>query len=429
MKSSEPEQAAWICVGCVKPDRLKRLILEGGQEATCHYCGRTDRATPRKVLFDFIQERVEENVAHEEDLSHYELGMLYEVGDDSIQVADIDVALIEWFELDGEPYIDDLIAQLPAEFKKNERGHETHFYRDDGELERNIYETRWEAFVDGIRHSHRYFNPKAKDFLDSVFSFLVQGDSLKAACKRTLKSGEELYRARTVRSYEDAKEMSEQPADKFGPAPRDKASSQRMTPSGIPAMYCALERETCLSEIRSITGDSVVSVALTPVTGLELLDLTALASAEAPPLTLLDEGYLDALHLKTFVGSLVHKMSIPKARDEDLSYLSTQVVFEYLRLRFGSQVDGLVFPSVQTGKKGTNVVLFPEAGTVSSKVRRWRPIGHNARAKTSESDAKLEYVEGSMRFHKIVAIETHSVDYKHYSELFMNELTRKRLGL
>ncbi|MNG14439.1 hypothetical protein D3C84_981900 [compost metagenome] len=53
-------------------------------------------------------------------------------------------------------------------------------------------------------------------------------------------------------------------------------------------------------------------------------------------------------------------MSRPKARNDELRYLSTQVVFEYLRLRFGKSVDGLVFPSVQTGEAGTNVVLFPE---------------------------------------------------------------------
>ncbi|MFO6407484.1 RES family NAD+ phosphorylase, partial [Pseudomonas aeruginosa] len=127
------------------------------------------------------------------------------------------------------------------------------------------------------------------------------------------------------------------------------------------ALYCALERETCLSEIRSITGDHVVSTALTPVAELKLLDLTALDQLEPPDLSLLDVGFREALHRKVFLGSLVKKMSRPKARNDELSYLSTQVVFEYLRLRFGKQVDGLVFPSVQTGEAGTNVVLLPEA--------------------------------------------------------------------
>ena len=101
-----------------------------------------------------------------------------------------------------------------------------------------------------------------------------------------------------------------------------------MTPNGISALYCALERETCLSEIRSITGDHVVSAALTPIGELRLLDLTVLNRVEPPPLTLLDKGFRESLHQKVFLGSLVKKMSRPKARNDELSYLSTQMIFE-----------------------------------------------------------------------------------------------------
>lgn len=79
-----------------------------------------------------------------------------------------------------------------------------------------------------------------------------------------------------------------------------------MTPNGISALYCALG-ETCLSEIRSITGDHVVSTALTPVAELKLLDLTALDQLEPPDLSLLDVGFREALHRKVFLGSLVKR--------------------------------------------------------------------------------------------------------------------------
>ncbi|MNR12970.1 RES domain protein [compost metagenome] len=177
---------------------------------------------------------------------------------------------------------------------------------------------------------------------------------------RTIVHGELLYRARLVKNHKEAEKIRLNPAGEFGPTPKHLASSQRMTPNGISALYCALERETCFSEIRSITGDHVVSAALTPIGELKLLDLTVLDRVEPPALTLLDEGFRESLHRKVFLGSLVKKMSRPKARNDELRYLSTQVVFEYLRLRFGKSVDGLVFPSVQTGEAGTNVVLFPE---------------------------------------------------------------------
>lgn len=207
-----------------------------------------------------------------------------------------------------------------------------------------------------------------------------------------------------------------------------------MTPNGISALYCALERETCLSEIRSITGDHVVSTALTPICELKLLDLTVLARIEAPALTLLDKDFRESLHRKVFLGSLVKKMSRPKARNDELSYLSTQVVFEYLRLRFGKQVDGLVFPSVQTGETGTNVVLFPEASRLSyvpptDSDPADGPVPKAVPAENPfEPPAKLTVVTGSIRFHKVTAIETKAKEYDHIYGLFMSDLTRKRLG-
>ena len=192
-------------------------------------------------------------------------------------------------------------------------------------------------------------------------------------------------------------------------------------------------RLPCLSEIRSITGDNVVSIAMTPISQLKLLDLTKLELAAPPALTLLDKGCRDALHLKTFVSSLVTKMSKPKGRNDELSYLSTQVVFEYLRLCFGSQVSGLVFPSVQTGKRGTNVVLFPEASVISAK--NYRKLADDETAEAAEpedhvgEEAKLCCLPGSLRFHKVTAIETKAHEYTFIDELFMSDLHRKRLGL
>lgn len=213
-----------------------------------------------------------------------------------------------------------------------------------------------------------------------------------------------------------------------------------MTPNGISALYCALERETCLSEIRSITGDNVVSAALTPVAELKLLDLTVLNRVEPPELSPLDVGYRKALHRKVFLGSLVKKMSRPKARNDELSYLSTQVVFEYLRLRFGEQVDGLVFPSVQTGEAGTNVVLFPEASRLAyilpagAEKDRFSdepapvqvPIDKGSRLKPP---TKVMVVHDSVRFHKVTAIETRAREYHHICDLFMSDETRRRLNL
>lgn len=425
-----------ICVGCVTPASLKKLFEKHGTVGDCKYCGRHGHAMESKQLFDYVYERVTENVAGKDDLSHYELGMLYHCGADFITVSDIDVVLMEWFELGNEPYCADLRCGVPPEFRTDDAGDETHFYSDDGTLEQNFYEGRWEKFVEDVHYKHRYFNAEADQFLNSVFSVLVtDSDQLKPEVVRTMTHGELLYRARYAQSQEQAEEIIGNPAGQFGPTPKYLASNQRMTPNGISALYCALERETCLSEIRSITGDHVVSAALTPTGELKLLDFTVLDRVEPPALTLLDEGFRESLHRKVFLGSLVKKMSRPKARNDELSYLSTQVVFEYLRLRFGKYVDGLVFPSVQTAEAGTNVVLFPEASRLSyvppaDRDQADGPVPVTVPPDNSfEPPAKLSVVADSIRFHKVTAIETRAKEYRHIYDLFLSDLNRKRLGL
>lgn len=426
-----------ICIRCVTPIPLKKLVADNGTLCKCNYCDEDNVAVDAKFLFDYVIERVEENIASEGDLSSYEEVSIYDIGADDISVATIDVVLSEWFDLGDDPYFDDLLKHLPNKYLKNSRGYDRHYYADDGLLERNFYEDRWAKFIDGIRHSHRFFNPNARDFLDSVFSFLsTDRGELKSEVVRTLKQGQELYRARTVQDYDAAKKIEEDPVSQLGPTPRDRATSQRMTPNGISALYCALERETCLSEIRSITGDHVLIVAMTPTTQLKLLDLTKLERIEPPKLTVHEKGYLEAMHLKTFISSLVKKMSRPKGRNDELGYLSTQVVFEYLRLSFGNQVEGLVFPSVQTGEKGMNVVLFPESSVIStSRYEKPDEIKHTLGSDTDAAldrfkpEEKLAVVANSMRYYQVLAIQTTAEEFSHIGELFMGDLARKRIGL
>ncbi|MFV9495353.1 RES family NAD+ phosphorylase [Pseudomonas aeruginosa] len=360
-----------ICIECVTPEPLKKLFDAHGQEAGCKYCQRRGKAIEPQILFEYIYARVGENIARKENLSDYELSMLYGARIELFPIAEIDIVLSEWFDLGNEPYFDDLCSGVPDEFNLDDAGDTTHFYGEDDAMEVNLYEGPWNQFVEGVQYTHRFFNANAGKFLDSIFSLLIaDNEGLKSEAIRTMANGDLMYRARLAKGFSDAEKIINDPAGQFGPTPRFLASSQRMTPNGISALYCALERETCLSEIRSITGDHVVSTALTPVAELKLLDLTALDQLEPPDLSLLDVGFREALHRKVFLGSLVKKMSRPKARNDELSYLSTQVVFEYLRLRFGKQVDGLVFPSVQTGEAGTNVVLFPEASRLAYVPRR-----------------------------------------------------------
>lgn len=421
-----------ICFDCITLAPLKKWTLKHSEQGICNYCCNAGECVKDESLFDYILERVDENVCTQDDLSHFELGMIYEGGSDDIPVQTIDIVLAEWLNLGDEKYFENLMKYLPKEYTKDEDGSDKHYYDDDGNLENNIFEEKWIKFVDGIRHSHRFFNPGAKEFLASLFSFLnASNEKLRPEFTRTIFKGEELYRARTASSFADAKRMQEEPMSQFALAPKERVGNQRMTPNGIPALYCAFERKTCLSEIRAITGDHVVSVGLTPIKTLILLDLTTLERIENPESTLLESGYRNTLNLHGFIRSLVKKMSRPKGRNDELVYLSTQVVFEYLRLTFSSQVHGLVFPSVQTGEKGTNVVLFPEYSKVSKEF--FTPpddidkVFEDGLEQIFEEPAYLACVAGSVRFHKVKAIITEADEYDRIYKLYESDLDKRRM--
>lgn len=418
-----------ICTDCVTPSPLKIFIQECSTNNECSYCSSAHPSVENRVLFEHILKLVDENVAMEDDLTSFESGMLYHCGSDMISVATIDRVLGDWMGLYEEEYFDELIAFIPPNYLKNAHGEDRHFYFDDGTLDNNLYEARWESYVDDIRHSYRFFNPRAGDFLEKIFGFLSNSDkTLKEECVRTVDRGEYLYRARLAPNSESGNRMMEKPIAEFGLAPKERVGSQRMTPHGIPALYCAFERDTCLSEIRSITGDIVASAAFTPTRALRLLDLTKLEKIEGPKLSLLDSGYRDSINLQTFIRSLVRKMSRPKGRSDELLYLSTQVAFEFLRLKFSSVVHGLVFPSVQTGEQGTNLVLFPEFCKISDK--EFEPNGlDEAIAFDAKfgTNAYLAFVSSSVEFHKIKAIHTVADSFDHPMEAYLSDKERSRL--
>jgi hypothetical protein len=161
-----------ICSACVIHPSLRDLVNRNGHLGICSYCKTSGTTVEIKFLFDYIYDRVRENVAAKEDLSQFEHAMLYEFGSDEIAISTCDVIFEDWFNLQDEVFYDELCDCVPDDFKTNSHGEETHFYADTGLLEYNFYENKWANFIDEIRHAHRFFNPNARSFLDSVFKFV-----------------------------------------------------------------------------------------------------------------------------------------------------------------------------------------------------------------------------------------------------------------
>lgn len=414
-----------VCINCITPERLKKLAASNSSAGQCAFCDSNGAGISASVLYDYLWNRIRENTVFVHQLSDYEQAMIYECGADDVQMATIDVVLAEWLGLGEERYVEDALAHIPTDLKYDEQGHERHFFMDEGNLERNPYDDKWLDFVRRISHVHRFFNSEASMFLDEIFfDLLDMSGCVHESRLLTLNPGVALFRARKVDGREKAELLESNPSSEFGSTPPSLAGSQRMTPNGISALYCALDRETCLSEIRSITGDNVVSIALTPTSSMIFLDISRLGLDHSSDRDMLDEGYLDQVQRRSFIRSLVTKMSRPKRTGDELTYLSTQVVFEYLRIKLSKTAHGIAFPSVQTGSKGVNVAVFPEYCSITSP----RKTLKKSVKRPADKSAFLMVLPETIVFHKITAITTSAITYISVDDMFMDELTRRRMG-
>jgi len=203
-----------------------------------------------------------------------------------------------------------------------------------------------------------------------------------------------------------------------------------MTPTGISSLYCALERDTCFSEVRAITGDIVLSGAFKLTEELHFLDLSKIHRLSQLTIDPFSEKFIDFAHKSEFIKDLMFLMSKPASRNNSSDYLSTQVIFEYLSVKFGNKLSGLMFKSVQTGGEGTNVVFFPEYSQVIPSERCFKNVKsideyrsehteimtyfysieeskeETASTYRSGPAAKIEFVDGSLIVSEVKAVTT-----------------------
>ncbi len=119
--------------------------------------------------------------------------------------------------------------------------------------------------------------------------------------------------------------------------------------------------DTALAEVRPPVGSDVAVAKFNIVRPLRLLDLTLLSDVHVTG-SIFDTSYADRLGHKTFLRKLVDRMTrAVMPDDQDSEYLPTQAIADYLATSETLNIDGIVFPSVQTSTKGLNVVLFHKA--------------------------------------------------------------------
>ena len=223
----------------------------------------------------------------------------------------------------------------------------------------------WSEFQYSLREEARLFNASAAAFLDNVFEGLT-GHSTKKGEDVIRPAGPgtdftHFYRARSFEKSEDVKATLTQPDRELGPPPPEVSGSGRMNVQGISVFYGATTPKTALAEIRPAVGADVLVAKFELLRPLRLLDIESLRRIYVK-CSAIDPKYDDHVRRMHFLGYVSQLMSAPVLPGrQNMDYIITQGVAEYLANSPGLEIDGLLYPSVQTGDHSLNVVLFHKA--------------------------------------------------------------------
>lgn len=413
-----------ICTDCVKLDSLKLYISQNSKVRECDFCKASKKCVDKKQFYTHLENQLFKALTPTDYLSSFEQMMIFECGSSEPPVYTLSEFIQDADDVVIEEAVEEFLDWLPEKYNTDENGNEALYVLDNGTLEHNDYADKWEKFVKEIHHGRRFFNKKTQEFLDSLLATIDQGGKLHSDVVDGVDCDTSLFRARIASGKDQIEKVNAEPAAQLGPVPEKLASNQRMTPAGISAMYCSLDRNTCLCELRTIVGDTAISGEFRPIKPLKLLNLSALASVDFTVGDFLSEGWRKHAHASEFFKEMVYKLSRPLGRQDELGYLSTQVFFEYLRVKYHKEVDGVKFSSVQTDSVGINIALFPESSHVGP---RDYVCDEADIFSALDPVPKLYYVEESLVFHRIKAVKVESHDEDSSGLYFMDELTRKRL--
>lgn len=213
-----------------------------------------------------------------------------------------------------------------------------------------------------------------------------------------------------------------------------------MNPIGIPVFYAAFERETCIAEIRLPVGETAISGQFKLEKPITIFDLTVLDKIHSEETIRQSashdfDSFEDRLTFLNKFSAEISKPVLPK--EEAFDYMPTQALVEYLAYHYKPKIDAVVYASTQTNGKGKNIVFLNHTAKVApshcfksgaykamwgddyyhiapdKKIGRFEidPVQWDESAEVTfhedfdaHEDKFLSFIPGSLRIHKILAI-------------------------
>lgn len=244
-----------ICFECVGDSFLQQSIISSGAKGACLNCGKNQLS----IELDTLANQVGRILSVTVDIGDYHDVWDHErdrISHTEQQGDPLNFFVLEILRLDDEedPVIDLVLDRLMSH-SPGEEG----FFDHDNYTRKTIIpfevELNWIQFQSELMHTRRFFNEKAKKFLEWLFdgidSYYAWG--FDRGVVRTLSPAEcePIYRARDCTPPKDQSQtIITDPKKQLAAPPKELAPTGRMSPAGVPVFYSAFERETCIAELR-----------------------------------------------------------------------------------------------------------------------------------------------------------------------------------
>lgn len=346
-----------ICLGHVTDTSFLRDLMDDASPGDCVLCGTSDdqptMVSAETLVASFMDSfryfyRTSDSLPWDNEDGVY-IGPQIDTGDAVYDLAS------EAFEVS---VIDDALQLISDAI-----GYEHEWTTWGAPADPDGVDYEWSRFVETVKYTSRFVfivggrnSGLVAQFLRKVGKYLDEENGLIS----TLPVDTPLHRGRLC---EKPREVSRSAAG-LGPAPRDQASANRMSPPGISMFYGSDDAETAVAEI---AGHGVSPLAVVgefrTTRVLRVLDLTARPNKPSP----LNRERRVEFEMLSFLESFVEAITAPVIPDgrQHVEYVPTQVVTEYLRNSSPEMLDGIVLPSTQTGRR-TYVLFFDSDGVTDA---------------------------------------------------------------
>ena len=372
-----------LCAACIGDSYLRSEVERQNEVLECSYCGKQkptisigDLAEKCHQVFETYFERTANGPEGMEAVAHNdpEGGYRWERAGDPAQ--DL---IIEFAGIDDDPAHDIrlILEEQHNDFdsfdEEQEYGEEACY--SDKAIFAERFHLRWLKFEKSLRTEARLFNKEARELFEDIFAGIVEHPT-RGGKRIIVDAGPgteftEFFRARVFGPDSPVEDALTQPDRNLGPPSARIAKPGRMNARGISVFYGATTPLVAVAEVRPPVGSRVLVARFEILRPLKLLAIQALESVYARG-SLFDPDHLHRVERAKFLSRISALMSMPvMPSDDGFDYIVTQAIAEYLANEADVELDGLLFPSVQTADSNLNVVLFHKA----SRVRPWIPLG------------------------------------------------------